>query len=123
MQLIGGQYLGVSYNPYLTNAVTADKWLAKKKAVGSRYGGWSIDEEDLDDDPNTPDDVIIYDEGGNPRIVSGYGFNDGEARRRSAVLYSQYPDRRRAAAVKRNIRQNKRGINDRKINAHMKIMN
>jgi hypothetical protein len=106
---IGRNNLGISYNPYLTNATTAGKWLTKRAQVDPRYSGWKIHEEDLDDDPNTPDDVVIFDENGNPRIVSGYGFNDGESRRRAAVLYSQYPDKRRAAAVRRQIKANKHG--------------
>jgi hypothetical protein len=41
----------------------------------------------LDNDPKTPDDMIIIDWNGRPKYVSGYYFHTGLNRRKAAVLY------------------------------------
>jgi hypothetical protein len=100
---------GVSYNSYLTTEETAKRWLAKKQAEDARkgtsdYKGWQIDVEDLDSNPATPDDIIMVDAEGIPQIVSGYRLNDGRSRRKAAVFYNQYPDKRVGAAVRKGVK-------------------
>jgi hypothetical protein len=102
--------LGVSFNPYLTTKRTADAWLAKQQANDTKLGlkthsNWFITQEDLDNNANTPDDVIIYDRAGNPQIVSGYSLNSGNGGRRAAVMYSQYPNRRYASFLGKQMKE------------------
>jgi hypothetical protein len=96
LRAVGRRNLGVSFNPYLTTARTAQQWLAKQQANDTKLGlkthsNWVVANEDLDDNVNTPDDVIINDRTGNPQVVSGYSLNTGKGRR-AAIMYSQYPN-------------------------------
>jgi hypothetical protein len=73
LRAIGRNNQGITYNSYLTNPTSAKYWLDRKQAEDTykgtnKYTGWSIDSEDLDQDPSTPDDVILFDSNGNPRI-------------------------------------------------------
>jgi hypothetical protein len=109
LRAIGPKNLGVSFNPYLTTEETAKRWLEKKKADDKKYGtneygGWGIEVEDLDSDPRTPDDVVIVDSKGNPKIVSGYRLNTGKGRRRAAIFYNQFPDKRLAAVTRKELK-------------------
>jgi hypothetical protein len=107
---IGPRNLGISFNPYLTTEETARRWLQKKQADDEKYGtdnyrGWKIETEDLDSNPRTPDDVLVLDSRGNPKIVSGYALNSGKGRRNASIFYNQYPDKRQAAAVRKELKQ------------------
>jgi hypothetical protein len=107
MRSVGLQNKGVTFNPYLTTQESARRWLEKKGRRDPTYKRWSIETEDLDSNPNTPDDIIMLDAAGNPRIVSGYMLNDGSGRRKAAILYNQFPDRRAAAAARKQAKANK----------------
>jgi hypothetical protein len=83
LRAIGRNNQGITYNSYLTNPTSARYWLDRKQAEDAykgtnKYTGWQIDSEDLDQDPSTPDDVILYDSNGNPQVVSGYSLNSGK---------------------------------------------
>jgi hypothetical protein len=55
--------------------------------------------------PDTPDDIIVDDVVGNPQIVSGYSLNSGKGRRRTAVMYNRYPNRRYAAHARKQMKE------------------
>jgi hypothetical protein len=102
---IGRGNKGIGYNPMLTGKRAATEYVQNLKRVNKeKYGGWNVTHEDLDLDPNTPDDVIITDANGNPVVVSGYRIKSGASRRKAAILYNQYPNRRAAATVRKQIK-------------------
>jgi hypothetical protein len=105
LKAIGQGNKGVSYNSFLTTEKTARDYLDNLKNKDPKYSGWGIRKEDLDQDPNTPDDVIIHDSQGNPIVVSGYRITSGAGRRKAAILYNQYPTRRSAAHVRAAVKR------------------
>jgi hypothetical protein len=106
MYLIGMKGKSVSYNPYLTTPMPADFWLNKQKQANPKFAKWSVTAEDLDSDPTTPDDVLVLDGRGRPQIVSGFRITNPESRRRAAVLYNMWPDKKKASAARKEITKN-----------------
>jgi hypothetical protein len=76
LRAIGLRNCEISYNPYLTTPHTAQQWLSAQQAK-NKLRDYSIVTEDLDNNPRTPDDVIIVDHRRIPRFVDGYHFRDG----------------------------------------------
>jgi hypothetical protein len=112
VKTIGEKNKGVSFNPYLTTEYTAKQWLADRQAQDKKAGlstheGWGVVAEDLDTNPETPDDIIVVDSRGNPRIVSGYSINSGKGRRKAAAMYNQFPSRKIAGDVRKFMKINK----------------
>jgi hypothetical protein len=90
LRAIGRHNRGISFNPYLTTERTARLWFNEQQKK-NKLIGYGIRVEDLDNDPKTPDDVIIIDRNGTPKYVSGYHFNTGLNRRKAAVLHHNFP--------------------------------
>jgi hypothetical protein len=101
VRAVADQNKGVSFNPYLTTYKTAKRWLANQQAKDEKnktsfYTDWKVHAEDLDNNIDTPDDVVIFNSRGEPQVVSGYSLNSGKGRRKVAVLYTQYPTKKRS---------------------------
>jgi hypothetical protein len=83
----------------LTTPHTAQQWLSAQQAK-NKLLNYFIVTEDLDNNPRTPDDVIIVDHRRIPRFVDGYHFRDAQNRNNAAVLYNLYPTRNQARQTK-----------------------
>jgi hypothetical protein len=79
--LIGRKNKGVRFRPVLISKQSAENWLAKKRKQAQsnpkefeRLQKYAIETADLDDDPITPDNVIVYSnkEKNKIKAVDGY---------------------------------------------------
>jgi hypothetical protein len=79
MDLLITKGKGITYTPALTNARGALKYVLKKP-------GWGVKAGDYDNDPDTPDNVIIFDEKLRPRYIDGHFINSGDKKRTDAKV-------------------------------------
>jgi hypothetical protein len=79
MNLVIDKQRGIDYNPNLTYVQGANKFASKRK-------GWTGISGDFDNDPLTPDNVVILDKDGVPRVVDGYSIGTGIKRRNTATF-------------------------------------
>jgi uncharacterized protein YdaT len=61
---------GIKYNPRLTDIEGAKNYITKRNLEG-----WEAVAKDYDDDPSTPDNVILFDKYNAPRVIDGYSFS------------------------------------------------
>jgi hypothetical protein len=103
-ELIGKLNVGVKYRPDWVAEPSANIWLnnelekAKKKGNEkevARLQKWGIKTADLDDDEETPDNVIVFSdiEQGKIKAVDGYQLVPGVRKDVQRAFYSKLPDR------------------------------
>jgi hypothetical protein len=87
---------GIKYNPNLTVEEGARNYIAKRKLEG-----WDVEVGDLDEDSDTPDNVVIMDKNLVPRVIDGYSlskrrpdflFQRPQYKHQIADFKSQYDD-------------------------------
>jgi hypothetical protein len=83
LDLIVERQRDIKYNPNLTYSQGAQNFITKR---GLATKGWSTLSGDYDNDPNTPDNVLILDKGKVPRYIDGYSIGTGERKRADAIL-------------------------------------
>jgi hypothetical protein len=77
---------GINYNPELNAANTAQLYIAKHKIQAptlrekAGWDKWGVVEADLDNNTDTRDNVIVYDDfaAGKIRTIDGYGITSGQ---------------------------------------------
>jgi hypothetical protein len=63
--------MDIGFNPVLTSYASATNWLKDQASKHPRkYNDWHVFIEDLDDNPETHDDIIITDNNYKSRYVS-----------------------------------------------------
>jgi hypothetical protein len=70
---------GIKYYPSLTTRQGGEKYITDRKLDRKK---WKVEEGDLDNDPNTPDNVVIWNDD-KPKFIDGYTL----APRRPDFLY------------------------------------
>jgi hypothetical protein len=76
-KIFGNENKAVQFKPEWNSAETARRWLARQKAtkIGAKiYKNWGVEELDMDKDPETPDNVIVYSDVDGDIIKSVDGF-------------------------------------------------
>jgi hypothetical protein len=92
LDLIALRKHGISYNPDLTTLNSTQTYLYRiKKNRGYRFYGGRVISEDLDFDPNTPDNIIILNNKHLLASIDGYELNDGRKNRKDKRIRLNYP--------------------------------
>jgi hypothetical protein len=75
----------------LTTKESAQDWITR---TGKK--NWKVEGQDLDDNPTTPDNIVVYDADGNKRYIDGYYTTDPKKRAFFKDYYTAYsnPDSR-----------------------------
>jgi hypothetical protein len=83
---------GIRFNPRLAAYPTATTWLNERASKNpSLYAGWDIQSGDYDNDPETPDNVIVRDAEGRWRVIDGVSLDAGTKKRLKQALYTAHP--------------------------------
>jgi hypothetical protein len=92
LDLIALRKHGISYNPELTTLYSAQGYLDRiKKNRGRRFHRGRVLTEDLDFNPNTPDNIIILNSKDLLASIDGYELNDGRKNRKDKRIRLNYP--------------------------------
>ncbi|MDR2407136.1 MAG: hypothetical protein LBE13_03360 [Bacteroidales bacterium] len=109
LYLAGMRNKGIKFRPDWNSAVTADQWLAHKldtedPKVKAYYDKWSVEVADLDDDENTPDNVVIFSDKPNQIVKSVDGYYLVQPNRKQTLrgYYTNVPDREIRAEISSN---------------------
>jgi hypothetical protein len=82
----------ISYNPELTSLDSAQAYLDRiKKNRGHRFYGGRVLVEDLDFNPNSPNNIIILNNKDLLASIDGYELNDGRKNRKDKRIRLNYP--------------------------------
>jgi hypothetical protein len=93
---------GIQHIPELGSVVTGQLWLDQQKAKAAKAGDekalakwnkYAVSEQDFDQDPNTIDNVVIYDttNPGNVYSVDGYRLKSRDDDLINRTYYTQFP--------------------------------
>jgi hypothetical protein len=96
---VGLKNRGIKYTPDLNSANTDQIWLNKKKAMAQsdaaleELNKYRIEEADLDNNPDTRDNVIVYSdrELGKIYSIDGYQLTSGQKKVNQRNIYSAFP--------------------------------
>jgi hypothetical protein len=97
--IVGLKNRGISYNPELNAANTAQLYIAKHKMQAptlrekADWDKWGVVEADLDNNTDMRDNVIVYDDfaAGKIRSIDGYGITSGQKKVNQRNIYSAFP--------------------------------
>jgi hypothetical protein len=75
----------------VTTKESAQDWITR---TGKK--NWKVEGQDLDNNPATPDNIVVYDADGNKRYIDGYYTTDPKKRAFFKDYYTEYwnPDKR-----------------------------
>jgi hypothetical protein len=91
--LIAIRQHSITLKPELASLETAEQWLRRMtKKYPQIYSDWTIEYGDYDDDPNTPDTIIVRDGEGRIMFVDGYHLGSGQKDKHRKMIYSMYPN-------------------------------
>jgi acyl-CoA synthetase (NDP forming) len=98
-EIVGLRNRGIKFTPDLNSANTAQMWLNKKKAMAqsdavlAELNKYKVEEADLDNNPNTRDNVIVYSdrELGKIYSIDGYQLTSGQKKMNQRNIYSAFP--------------------------------
>jgi hypothetical protein len=90
--LIAFRQHDIRHNPALASLETAEEWLNKMITKYPHiYTDWFIETGDFDNDPNTPETILVKDSKGRIVFVDGYSLGSGQKDKRKKMLYNLYP--------------------------------
>jgi hypothetical protein len=109
VDIVARRSQGIKYNPLLSSEIAARNWLKAKQDYDRLHGtdiysNWHITTGDLDNDENTPDDILVVNSSGELQYVDGYGLTDGKKRKKDAVFYNYHPSRSDAANFRKALK-------------------
>jgi hypothetical protein len=107
--IAGVRNKGIKFRPDWNSGETARRWLNAKiqaaknkenKKLQEYYEKWNVLERDMDEDPNTPANVVVYSDYDGQVIKSVDGFYLAPPKRKQALrgYYSNIPDKETRAA-------------------------
>jgi hypothetical protein len=97
-KIVGKKNRGIKYNPDLNSANTAQIWLNKKlynapsEAVRNEILKYAVEEGDLDDNPDTRDNGIVYSDRnlGKFYLIDGNQLTSGQKKINQCNIYSAF---------------------------------
>jgi hypothetical protein len=97
--LVGNSNLGVKFHPYLSAEDSAKYWLsqriakAKDEKEKAKWQQWAIQKADLDNNKNTPDNIITLSDKrkGKIRAIDGYELVPRETKEITRNYYQTFP--------------------------------
>jgi hypothetical protein len=103
-ELVGNLNVGVKYRPDWVAEPSATEWLKNEMRKAERSGDdkqlerlqkWAVRTADLDDDPRTPNNVIMFSDRDQGRIqaIDGYQLVPRERKEGQRAFYSKMPER------------------------------
>jgi hypothetical protein len=96
--IVGHRNKGIKFKPEWNARLATEAWLDKQRANHPddlTWQRWGVDELDLDDDPRTPDNVVVYSDktAGKVKAIDGYHLESRQGKERKRAYYSDYPTR------------------------------
>jgi hypothetical protein len=95
LYLAGMSNKGIQFRPAWNSTATAARWITKQRAgkQGKLYADWDVVDEDLDDNPNTPNNVVVYSDYPRDIIksVDGYYLAGPKKKQTLRGYYTNYP--------------------------------
>jgi hypothetical protein len=104
MDIIGKKNRGISFNPVFNSKESAEAFIEdqidkaqinKDKDLEAYWRNWRVQEADLDNKPNTIDNIVVFSDFANKRIkaIDGYSVAPRQKKERLRAYYSIRPTR------------------------------